>query len=145
MQKCTNQGPLKFLKLANDLVLSLNHFLSAKNNPNKHSWDWKPLFSQKDFQNAVFSIFFGKILWRRNKFQLTNYLFDAEISYEIKAVRFGQMKILGRGTEPKKIWNDVFLTVNKRLYQFHMFKSNEKVTRKGWAEAGRRNGIENQS
>ena len=35
----------------------------------------KPLFSQQDFQNAIFLIFFGQILWKRNKFQLTNYLF----------------------------------------------------------------------
>ena len=63
-------------------------------------------------------------------FQLTNYLFDAEISYEIKGVRFDQMKISGRGTEPKKNWNDIFLPVNKRLHQFHMIKSNGKVTRK---------------
>ena len=30
----------------------------------------------------------------------------------------------------KKNWNDVFSTVNKRLHQFHMIKSNGKVTRK---------------
>ena len=102
MQKYTNQGPLKFLKLANDLVSSLNHFLSAKNNPNKYSWDSETIFSQQDFQNAIFLIFFGKILWRRNKFQLTIYLFYAEISYEIKGLRFDQMKFSGRGTEPKK-------------------------------------------
>ena len=59
VQKYNNQGPLKFLKLAIDLVSSLNHFLSAKNNPNKYSWDWKPLFSQQDFQNAIFLIFFS--------------------------------------------------------------------------------------
>ena len=32
-----------------------------------------------------------------------NLPFFAEISYEIKGLRFDQMKISGRGTEPKKL------------------------------------------
>ena len=59
-------------------------------------------------------------------------LFYVEINYEIKGVRFDKMKISGRGTEPKKNLNDVFSTVNKKLHQFHMIKSNKEVTRKTW-------------
>ena len=64
-----------------------------------------------------------------------NLPFYAEISYEIKGLRFDQMKILGRSRilgrhGAEKNWNDVFSTVNKRLHQFHMNKSNGKVTRK---------------
>ena len=62
----------------------------------------KPFFPIRIFRTPYFWFFFGKILWRRNKFQLTNYLFYVEINYEIKGVRFDQMKISGRGTEPKK-------------------------------------------
>ena len=59
-------------------------------------------FPNRIFRTPCFWFFFGKILWRRNKFQLTNYLFYVEINYEIKGVRFDQMKTSGGGTEPKK-------------------------------------------
>ena len=62
----------------------------------------KPLFPNSIFRTPFFDFFFGKILWRRNKFQLTNYLFYAEFSYGNKGLRFDQVKISGRGTELKK-------------------------------------------
>ena len=62
----------------------------------------KPLFPNSFFRTPFLDFFFGKILWRRNKFQLTNYLFYAEISYGNKGLRFDQVKISGRGKELKK-------------------------------------------
>ena len=123
MQKYINLGTLKFLTLGNDHpVSSLYHFLSAKNHPNKYSWYSETTFSQQDFQNALFLIFFPvKSYEGGTSFSSQTTFFNAEISYEIKGIRFDQMKVSGRG------W---FSTVNKKPHQFHMIKSNKEVTRK---------------
>ena len=81
----------------------------------------KPLFFNRISRTPYFWFFFGKILWKRNKFSSQTTFFNAEISYEIKGVRFDQMKILGR---------DWFSAVNKKLHQFDMIKNNKEVTRK---------------
>ena len=58
----------------------------------------KPLFSQQDFQNALFLIFFSvKSYESGTSFSSQTTFFNAKISYEIKGVRFDQMKISGRG------------------------------------------------
>ena len=81
----------------------------------------KPLFSQQDFQKAFFIFFSVKSYEGGTNFSSQTTFFNAEISYEIKGVRFDQIKISERG------W---FSTANKKPHQFHMIKSNKEVTRK---------------
>ena len=123
MQKYINLGTLKFPKFENDHpVSSLYHFLSAKTNPNKYSWYSETTFFPTGFsERLIFDFFSVKSYESGTSFSSQTTFFNAEISYEIKGVRFDQMKISGRG------W---FSTVNKKPHQFHMIKSNKEVTRK---------------
>ena len=83
----------------------------------------KPLFFPTGFSERLIFDFLSSVKSYEGgtSFSSQTTFFNAEISYEIKGVRFDRMKISGRR------W---FSTVNKNPHQFHMIKSNKEVTRK---------------
>ena len=62
----------------------------------------KPLFSQQDFQNAIFLIFSVKSFEGGTSFSSQTTFFMLKSTMKSRRVRFDQMKVSGRGTEPKK-------------------------------------------